>query len=344
MKDSRYLKNMTLEDRVFETIVNNNLIQNNDKIVLGVSGGPDSICMLYVLNNLKERFKTELDIEYTLIVAHVNHSLRLEADMETEYVKEVCKKLDIKVYVLKEDVKRISEEEKISEEMCGRNIRYEFFDKVLKEENANKIAVAHNEDDNIETILINLSRGTGIKGLTGIMYQNGNIIRPILDIKKVETLKYCEDNNLDAKIDKTNFETIYLRNKVRLNVIPVLKENLGDGVTDSILKTREILVKEEEFLSNYTNKIINSVIIENNRDEIKFDIHGIINESDAIVYRCIRELIEMCTGNLIQVSLIHIKDIAKILEEHKTNKKFILGNKFEIEILNKNIAIIKRLS
>ena len=132
MKDSRYLKNMTLEDRVFETIVNNNLIQNNDKIVLGVSGGPDSICMLYTLNNLKERFKDELGIEYTLIVAHVNHSLRDEADMETEYVRNVCKKLNIKVCVLKEDVKKISEEEKISEEMCGRNIRYEFFDKVLK--------------------------------------------------------------------------------------------------------------------------------------------------------------------------------------------------------------------
>ena len=176
------------------------------------------------------------------------------------------------------------------------------------------------------------------------MYQNGNIIRPILDIKKADTSKYCEENNLDAKIDKTNFETVYLRNKVRLNVIPVLKENLGDSVTDSILKTREILVKEEEFLSNYTNRIINSVIIENNKDEIKFDIHGIINESDAIIYRCIRELVEMCTGNLVQVSLTHIKDIAKILKEHKTNKKFILGNKFEIEILNKNIAIIKRLS
>lgn len=344
MKDSRYLKKMTLEDRVYETIVNNNLIKNNDKIILGVSGGPDSICMLYVLNNLKNRFKEELGINYELLVAHINHSLRDEADLETEYVKEVAKKNNIPVYVLKADIKEIAAKEKISEEMCGRNVRYDFFNKILKEEKADKIAIAHNEDDNIETILLNLSRGTGIKGLTGIMYQNEKIIRPLLDIKKAETLKYCVENNLDAKIDKSNFEAVYLRNKIRLNVIPVLKENLGEGVTDSILKTREILVKEEEFLSNYTKNIIDSVIIENNKNEMKFDIRGIINESDAIIYRSIRFLIEMCVGNLAQVSLTHIKDIAKILKERKKSKKFILGNKFEIEILNKNIAIIRKIS
>lgn len=344
MKDSRYLKKMTLEDRVYETIMNNNLIQDKDKIVLGVSGGPDSICMLYVLKNLKERFYNENNITYELIVAHINHSLRDEADMETEYVREVCKKLDIKLHILKEDIKALSKKEKISEEMCGRNVRYAFFDKVLNLEKANKIAVAHNEDDNIETIIINLSRGTGIKGLTGIMYQNGNIIRPILDIKKAETSEFCEKNNLDAKIDKSNFEVVYLRNKVRLNVVPVLKDNLGDNFTDSLLKTREILIKEEEFLSKYTNKIINRAIIENNKSNIKFDVCVIINEDDAIIYRCIRSLIELCFGDLFQVSLVHIKNIAKILKENKKGKKFILGNKFQIEILNKNIAVINKLS
>lgn len=343
-RDSRYLKNITLEDKVYNTIIDNNLIENNDKIVLGVSGGPDSMCMFNVLLSLKDVLKKENDIVYDLIVAHINHGIRQESDGEALYVKEFCEKNNIKFYYLKTNIKELSKENKMSEEMCGRQVRYEFFDKILKKENATKIAVAHNADDNVETIILNLSRGTGIKGLTGISYKNLNIIRPILDIYKEEVLKYCSEKNLEPKIDKTNFEEIYLRNKIRLSVIPNLKQNLGENFCASVLKTREILTKEEEFLSDYTNKIINSAIIENNNESITFNFSYIANEHEAICYRCIREIIKMCTGDLIQVSMIHISDIYKMLKQNIKSKTFIIGNKFSIKIINKNIAIINKLS
>ena len=341
VKNSRDLKKITLEDKVYNTIVQNNLIQNNDKIVIGVSGGPDSICLLYVLNNLKEQFITNLGIAYEIIVAHVNHGIRQESKEEAIYVEDVCKKLGVDFNFLEADIPSISKEQKISEEMCGRKVRYDFFNKIKEEKNASKIAVAHNADD--ETIILNLSRGTGLKGLTGISYQNDNIVRPLLDIKKSEILEYCKKYNLNPRIDKTNFEDIYLRNKVRINIIPVLEENLGESFLTSVLKTREILLKEEEFLSQYTNNIISSAIIENNKKGIVFKFDNILKEHDAIILRCIRCLILECVGNLESISNTHTNDISNMLKNNHKGKMFVIGNKFKIEILKKNVAIIVKL-
>lgn len=344
IKNSRDLKKITIEDKVYDTIIKNDLIQDGDKIVLGVSGGPDSICMLNILYKLKEQLSKFNKINYTMIVATVNHCIRKEASEEAEFVKNVCNNLNIKFRYLEVDVPKMAKANKQSEELCGRNVRYEFFKKVMQEEGANKIAVAHNSDDVIETILINLSRGTGIKGLTGISYKNEEIIRPLLDIKKSEINDYCKENNLEPRIDKTNFETIYTRNKIRNNIIPILKENLGESFCNSVLKTREILIKEEEFLSQYTNNIINSAIIEDNIESIIFNYNGILKEHEAIIIRCIREIIYRLMGNLDNVSYVHVQSINKILESNIKGKSFIFGKRFEIDILKKDIAIIKKLS
>lgn len=344
VKNSRDLKNISLEDKVYDTILKNDLIKNGDKIVVAVSGGPDSMCLLNVLNNLKEQFKKYNNIEYSLVVAHVNHMIREESEDEKLYVEEFCKKLEIPFNYLKVDVEEEAKKEKISTEMCGRKIRYEFFNEVLKKQNATKIAVAHNSLDDVETIILNLSRGTGLKGLCGIAYKTNNIIRPLLDISREEIENYGNVNNLDAKIDKTNMCDIYLRNKVRLNVIPTLKQNLGENICDSILKTRKILIKEEEFLSQCTNNIIKSAIIENNKLSINFDINTIIKSHEAIATRCIREIIKMCISDLNGISSTHVDDIYKMLMEHKKSKMFIYGNKFCIEIITKNIAKISKIS
>ncbi len=344
VKNSRDLKNISLEDKVYDTIVKNDLIKNGDKIVVAVSGGPDSMCLLNVLNNLKEQFKKYNNIDYSLVVAHVNHMIREESEDEKVYVEQYCKRLGISFNYLKVNVTKEAKKGKISTEMCGRKIRYEFFNEVLKKENATKIAVAHNSLDNVETIILNLSRGTGLKGLCGISYKTQNIIRPLLDISREEIEEYGNNNNLNAKIDKTNMCDIYLRNKVRLNVIPTLKQNLGKNICDSILKTRKILIKEEEFLSQYTNNIIKSAIIENNNLGISFNINTIIKLHEAIATRCIREIIKMCISDLNGISSTHIEDIYKILVEHKKGKMFVYGSKFCIEIITKDIAKISKIS
>lgn len=147
---------LKLEKEVLETINKYDLIESGDKLVLGVSGGPDSISMLVILNNLKEK------LGFKIVVAHVNHGIRENAKNDEEYVKNFCEKLGVKFYVLHAKIKEYAKENKLGLEEAGRKVRYDFFNEVLKKEGANKIAIAHNKNDNAETVLMNFMRGTGI--------------------------------------------------------------------------------------------------------------------------------------------------------------------------------------
>ena len=162
-----------VKEKVLETIKKYNLISKNDKIVVAVSGGPDSMCLLHILLTLRKEYNLELN------VAHVNHMIRENAILDEEYVKDFCKNNNIQCFVKKADVLQVSKENKIGTEEAGRKVRYEFFNEVLKKTSSNKIAIAHNKNDKVETILLNLIRGTGTYGLIGIEPKNGVYIRPL---------------------------------------------------------------------------------------------------------------------------------------------------------------------
>lgn len=328
-----------IENEVEENIIRESLIENGDKLVVAVSGGPDSMCLLTTLFHLQEKFKQVYNINYSLVVAHVNHMIREESEDEKKYVEDICKKLNLPFYYLKKDVKKLSREDKMSEETYGRKIRYDFFDEVLKKENAQKIVTAHNANDDVETILLNLFRGTGLKGLTGIEFKYKNIIRPLITVEKKDIMEYNIFQNLNPCIDKTNFELICTRNKVRNILIPELEKEYNSNILKSILRMKSILNEDEDFLNKYTLNVVKQSIIEYNKC-IKFDYTIILNEHMSIKNRAIRELIKLKVQNLDGVSNIHINDILELLENGQKGKKYIMGNKFKIEIINKNIAIL----
>ncbi|MEG1142475.1 MAG: tRNA lysidine(34) synthetase TilS, partial [Clostridia bacterium] len=197
---------MDLVNIVNDNICDNNLFNKNDKLLVGVSGGPDSTCLLDILIKLK----------YNICVAHINHNLRDEAIIEQKYVEEFCKLNNIKCYVLNVDINTLSKENKMGTEEIARNVRYDFFNELLNKYNLDKIVVAHNKDDNLETILQNIIRGCSLKGIAGINFKYGNIVRPLLNIYKSDILNYCKENNVKYFIDKKNKEEIYLINKIRL--------------------------------------------------------------------------------------------------------------------------------
>ena len=232
-------------NKILSTINKYNLIQKGDKIVIGVSGGPDSMCLLDSLYCLKDKLNIEI------IVAHINHKIRKEADEETEYVKDYCKNKNIKCYVKKAEVEKLAKEQKLGTEEMGRKIRYDFFKEVAKKENANKIATAHNLNDNVETVMLNLLRGTGISGLKGIEIKrtedNLEYIRPIRECERKDIEKYCEEQNLNPRIDKTNFENIYNRNKVRNELIPFLKKEFNPNILEGINRLSDLAREEEEY-------------------------------------------------------------------------------------------------
>lgn len=318
---------------VKNNIVENSLVKKGDKIVVAVSGGPDSMCLLDTLYRLKD------ELEFSILVAHVNHGIRIESDLEKEYVEKYCKERNIPFFYLKVDVPKLSKEKKMSEETCGRMVRYDFFEKVRQENDADLIAVAHNLNDNIETILLNQIRGCGLKGLIGMDFKFNNIIRPLLTIEKKDILVYNNELELHPCFDKTNEEDIYLRNKIRLKLIPYLQE-LNPNFVTNISRMRNILKEDNDFIEEYTNIVFDKVIIKIDNSKIVFDFSKFMNEHKSIQKRIIRKIIEKKISNLDGIENIHVLDIIKLLNNNIKGKKYIIGNKFTIEIIKKNIAII----
>lgn len=329
-----------INNEVEETIINNNLIKNEDKIVVAVSGGPDSMCLVNVLYDLKSKFKEKYNISYELLVAHVNHMIREESKYEKEYVENFCKLKNIPFHYLKKNVPELSKKFKMSEETYGRMIRYEFFENVRNITNSTVIATAHNLNDDAETILLNIIRGSGLNGLTGIDYKFKNIIRPLLNIKKSYINEYNDILNINPCIDKTNLENVYIRNKVRNILIPQLEDEYNSNIVNNLIRMKKLVKNDENFLKEYTEKVLKNCIIDNNINSVKFKISLIIREHDSIKLRVIREIINLKIGNLDGIENIHVQDILKLLENNIKGKKYIIGNKFTVEILGKDLAII----
>ena len=192
-------------EKVLNTINKHGLIQKGDKIVVGLSGGPDSVCLLHILNRLKK----EWDLE--IYAAHLNHQIRgLEAQKDAFYVSKLCEEMGITFFIKSINVPEYCEKNGVSIEEGARKLRYEMFNEIKVNTKSNKIAIGHNLNDQAETILMRIMRGTGLQGLKGIDYiRDGIIIRPILDIDRKDIEEYCEEYKLNPRIDKSNLESIY---------------------------------------------------------------------------------------------------------------------------------------
>lgn len=241
-----------------------NLIENNDTIVVGFSGGPDSVFLVEMLKKLQYFFN------FKIYLVHINHLLRGEdADADENFSFEYAKKNNLEIFIKRIPVKEIAKEVGKTLEEVGREERYKFFSEIYEKVGANKIATAHNKDDQIETFLFRLIRGTSLQGLEGIKIKNNNIIRPISEIYKKDILKYLNKNEIQYKIDKTNFENEFTRNSIRLDLIPFIEERYNIKFKDKIFSLIEEIRENNQnnslSLSNYTDSE-NRIILE----KIKF--------------------------------------------------------------------------
>ena len=279
-----------VEEKFLDTIKNNNLINSGDKIVVGVSGGPDSLTLLTLLNKYKSKFN------YEIIVAHVNHLIRKDSTDDEQFVENYCKKNGIKFYCKRVNVQEIAKQQKKGEEEVGRNERYKFFDEICEKENANKIAIAHNMNDNAETMLLNLIRGTGLNGLEGIQpsQYNNRFIRPLINCNRNEIEDFCKENNLEPRIDSTNKENIYKRNIIRNKLIPFLKE-----LNPNIIETLNL---------------------------VEIDLKDFNKMPIAMRKAIIQLSIDKLNGNIRNISKKNIDDIIKLAENNIGNKYIIYKN------------------
>lgn len=328
-----------MENKVLETIRKYNLIQEGDKIVLGVSGGPDSMCMLNILKELRKSCQRNAEpvARFEIVVAHVNHMIRKEADEDEKYVKAYCEKNGIEFYAKSIDVQKMAHTNKIGTEEAGRLARYEFFNEVLNKTKATKVAIAHNKNDKIETILLHTLRGSGMDGLKGIEPKRGNIIRPLIECERAEIERYCGEKQLHPRIDKTNFENIYNRNKIRNIVIPYIQEEFNPNIIQTVDRLSNIVTQEDEYMQKQTEKAFQILVLEEKPKEIVLDLKGYNSQEIVIKSRLVRYIIKRLFGSTAGIEKIHIEDIIKLCNNNIGNK-YLTPNK-NIKILIKNHKI-----
>lgn len=316
-----------MKSKIKNQIKKYNLIQENDKIILAISGGPDSIAMLHVINEIQKESKTKFE----LIVAHVNHMIREEAGEDEEYVKQFCEKLQIPFYSKHIEVLQIAKESKQGVEETGRYERYKFFDELMKKTGANKIAIAHNKNDNAETMIMHVLRGSGISGLKGLEpIKENKYIRPLLDCTRQEIEKYCEENNLQPRIDKTNFDNAYTRNKIRNVVIPYIKEEFNPNIIETLDRLSEIIKEEDEYIQKQVIKVYNELLIEENTKEIVLNLKNFNLQERVIKSKVLLYTITRLFGDAKGIEKVHVDDMIKLCENN-------IGNKFLTP--NKNLKI-----
>ena len=318
---------------VLKTIQKYNLINPNDKIVLGVSGGPDSLFMLDILNKLKEELKIEI------VVAHINHKIRAEADEEEQFVKMFCEKIGIEFYSKRIEVEKYANNNKIGLEEAGRKVRYEFFDEVLKQTKANKIAVAHNKNDKVETMIMHILRGSGIAGLQGIQPQTNRIIRPIIEIERKDIEKYCEEKNLEPRIDKSNQDNTYTRNKIRNIVIPYINQEFNPNFIETMTRLSALITEENTFLNSLTEKEYKKILIQQIDNQITLDLKK-FNELDNIIKkRIILYTVSNLRGGSQGIEKVHIEDIVKLCKNNVGNKFLVPNKGLKILVRDKKIFL-----
>ena len=238
-----------MTDKVLKTINKYNMLEDCKNIVAGLSGGADSVCLLYVLNDIVKNTRLGIKSGIKITAAHVNHMLRGQrANEDEEYAAVLCDRMGIPLKIKRADAAAYAAEKGVSVEMAGREIRYGFFNEIAGELEKPKIAVAHNSGDRAETVLLNIIRGTGLKGLKGIPYARGNIIRPLLDVPKSEIRKFCADNKLEIREDESNLEKYYTRNKIRLELIPFINDKFNTDINEKLIKLCNNIAADDDFI------------------------------------------------------------------------------------------------
>lgn len=290
-----------------------------DTVVTGVSGGADSLCLLFMLKEFAEEMSLQL------AVVHVNHGIREEAGEDAVYVEKICKELKVPFFLKETDVEAIAKSQGISTEEAGRNVRYEAFYEVLKQLNAEeqgKIAVAHNANDRAETMLFHLFRGTGLTGLSGIKPVRDRIIRPLLCLDREEIEQYLEKKEVTFCIDRTNNEDTYTRNKIRHHILPFAENNICTGAVSHMNRTAEMLLETEEFLREQTISIYNK-IVEEKGNSVYVSVKEFINQPRLLQKRILLLCMEKIAAGRRDIGLVHIENILSLFTK-EGNKELAL--------------------
>lgn len=311
-----------LEQKVFSFIEEHQMLLPGERVVAGISGGADSVCLLFVLLAWKEAYGLDL------AVVHINHGIRREAGEDARFVEELCKWEDIPFYLKEADIPECSKEWKCSEEEAGRRFRYQAFEEVAGQRNASKIAVAHNMNDLSETMLFHLFRGTGIKGLCSIAPVREKIIRPLLCVEREEIEAYLEKRQQSYCHDVTNDGDDYTRNKIRHHILAYAQKEIAPGCVQNMNRTVAILSETQAYLEAQTKEAMAQCVCEFDGQRIVFDCGLFSAYHIAIGKRMLLEAIYQILPGVRDISGRHVEDLYRLFTK-EGNRRICLPHGVE---------------
>lgn len=319
-------------------ILENKMLSGVDRVVVGLSGGADSVCLLMVMNKLREKYGLA---QGGVVAVHVNHGIRgAEADDDQCFVEALCKEFEIECVSYYRNIPEYARKHSLTVEEAGRRYRYECFEETLRMKGATKIAVAHNKNDFAETVLFNLIRGTGLKGLAGIPSVRGNIIRPLLFATRDEIELYLKQCNQDFRIDSSNNQTDYDRNRIRHIILPEMLE-INSGAVEHICQAAEVVRENYQYVEGLVSEKLDRLIEHyGNSDEISISITVLLNEELPIRRQLIHELLGRACGNKKDITAKHICAVEELLSQ-QTGKQLQLPYGLKVRVSYDKLLLSK---
>lgn len=308
-------KNM-VKAKVIKTVNKYKLLGRKDIILAAVSGGPDSVCMLYLLAELSA------EIGFKLSVFHLDHQLRGEnSRQDAKFVKNLSSKLGLPCFLYSFNVQRYQRISGLSMQEAARRVRMRLMSRAAERIRANKIALGHNADDQVETIIMRILRGTGLDGLTGMGIfdsfpgrTEALIIRPLLEASREEIEQFLREGKISYRIDRSNLKPVYLRNKIRLELIPYLEKNYNPALKKGLLQMCKILSLDNSYLLKETDNIYPRLVQEESAGRVILKIPEIIKCDEAIQFRVIRKGLKNLKGHLRAVEAKHVENILELIK------------------------------
>ena len=343
---------LQLQKQVTAVIKEYNLFRANDTVLLGVSGGPDSVALLSLIFDANRVNPACSNI----FIAHLNHLIRnKESEKDEQFVNNLAKKFKLSIVSERRDIKEIARERKMSLEEAAREERYKFFESAAKKVGANVIAVGHNADDNAETILHRIIRGTGIVGVSGMRPKRKltplssiNLVRPLLFTWRKDIIAYLKEKDLSYRVDSTNFETVQFRNRIRAELIPYLEKNYNAGVKRSLIKLGETATQNYDFLETQAKDLFEDVSlnIEGKTDEILseivLDIHKLKEVPQILQQIIIKEAVVRLKIPLKKLGYKNYKNILRILNYRKAPVNNVVKDYLNIKIEDGKLHLSKK--
>ena len=321
-------------------ISKNKLLADCRKLLLAVSGGPDSLAMLDLFYKLRKNFELEIG------VVHLDHMFREDSKSEADFVEKFAKKKGIKLFRRQVNLPEIIKKNNFSTEAAARKERFKFFKEVINKYNFDLLALAHHRDDQAETVLLNLFRGSGLQGLSGIQAKaefNGvKVIHPMLNFSKKEILDYCHKRNLRPRFDSSNQKSIYTRNVIRNEIFPIVEKKINNSARKVIARSSNLLAAENEFLNKLVLREYKKILKSKSDKKIVIDFNKFKDIDQVLQRRIYRMVYDELNDNLDDLYLDHIFEIEELISDKKTGRGVDIASEIRVEISYSNLVFLKK--